>query len=183
MTSIINHKDTETSLVTFYETHEQAEQAINKLEAAGYNLKQLSIVATNLYTTENVIGYYNVYDRMKEWGGLGAFWGGFWGMLFGAATFSVPWLDIAVLPGIVASILTGIFVALVTAFLGISGAALYSLIRPKRKIVKYEQNVLAAKYMLLAKGNEQEINLAQEVLDVKVPKENSEFLNVDPISI
>jgi hypothetical protein len=37
-----------------------------------------------------VIGYYNAGDRMKYWGKLGAFWGGFWGLLFGSAFFLIP---------------------------------------------------------------------------------------------
>jgi len=28
---------------------------------------------------EQVVGYYNTGDRMKYWGKVGAFWGGFWG--------------------------------------------------------------------------------------------------------
>ena len=29
-------------------------------------------------------------DRMKYWGKLGTFWGGLWGLLFGAAFFAIP---------------------------------------------------------------------------------------------
>jgi len=39
---------------------------------------------------EHVVGYYNTGDRMAYWGKLGAFWGGFWGLLFGSAFFWVP---------------------------------------------------------------------------------------------
>ena len=39
-----------------------------------------------------MVGYYNTGDRMKHWGKLGAFWGGIWGMLFGAAFFAIPGL-------------------------------------------------------------------------------------------
>ena len=40
--------------------------------------------------SEQVVGYYNTGDRMKRWGKTGAFWGGFWGLLFGSAFFAIP---------------------------------------------------------------------------------------------
>jgi hypothetical protein len=32
----------------------------------------------------------NAGDRMKCWGKMGAFWGGFWELLFGSALFAIP---------------------------------------------------------------------------------------------
>ena len=42
-------------------------------------MKSLSIAAKDMHTDEHVVGYYNAGDRMKYWGKLGAFWGGFSG--------------------------------------------------------------------------------------------------------
>ena len=39
---------------------------------------------------EDVVGFYNTGDRMMYWGKMGAFWGGLWGMLFGAAFLVIP---------------------------------------------------------------------------------------------
>jgi hypothetical protein len=58
-----------------YDTHKQAEQAVEELQASGYNLKKLSIVGQAAHTEEKVVGYYNLGDRMLSWGGTGAFWG------------------------------------------------------------------------------------------------------------
>ena len=55
-------------------------------------MKSLSIAARNTHTDEHVVGYYNAGDRMKYWGKMGAFWGGFWGLLFGSAMFAIPGL-------------------------------------------------------------------------------------------
>ncbi|HEY7087071.1 MAG TPA: hypothetical protein VH518_03215 [Tepidisphaeraceae bacterium] len=65
----------------------EAEAAIKELQKAGFNMRKLSIVGKDYH---HVIGYYNTGDRMKFWGKLGAFWGGFWGLLFGSAMFFVP---------------------------------------------------------------------------------------------
>jgi hypothetical protein len=70
------------SVVATYDTHEQADLAVKELQQAGVDMKSLSIAAKDSYTDEHVVGYYNVGDRMKYWGKLGAFWGGFWGLLF-----------------------------------------------------------------------------------------------------
>ena len=49
-------------------------------------------VGKGYHTDEQVVGYYNTGDRMKYWGKVGAFWGGFWGLLFGSAFFMIPGL-------------------------------------------------------------------------------------------
>jgi hypothetical protein len=64
----------ENSMVALYDTHEEAEQAVKKLQKSGFDMKQLSIVGKDYHTAETVVGYYNIGDRMKSWGGTGAFW-------------------------------------------------------------------------------------------------------------
>ena len=78
------------SVVAIFESHERAEDAIRELQKSGFDMKKLSIIGKDYHTEENVVGYYNTGDRMKYWGKLGAFWGGFWGLLFGSAFFWVP---------------------------------------------------------------------------------------------
>lgn len=65
----------ENEMVAIYDTHGDAEQAIKELQKGGYDMKNLSIVGRDYDIDENVVGYYNTGDRMKEWGGNGAFWG------------------------------------------------------------------------------------------------------------
>ena len=74
------------SVVAIYETHSQAEEAVKELQRSGFDMKKMSIVGKDYHTDEHVVGYYNAGDRMKYWGKQGAFWGGLWGMLFGAAS-------------------------------------------------------------------------------------------------
>ena len=68
----------------------EAETAVKELQKSGFDMKKLSIIGRDYHTDEHVIGYYNAGDRMKYWGKLGAFWGGFWGLLFGSAFFLIP---------------------------------------------------------------------------------------------
>ena len=78
------------STVAIFKSHLETETAIKELQQAGFDMKKLSIVGRDYHTDEHVVGYYNAGDRMKYWGKLGAFWGGFWGLLFGSAFFWVP---------------------------------------------------------------------------------------------
>ena len=68
-------------------THISAEAAIRELQKAGLDMKILSVVGKDYHSDERVVGYYNTGDHMKAWGKIGAFWGGLWGLLFGAAFF------------------------------------------------------------------------------------------------
>ena len=83
-------KSDKNSVVAIFESHGQAEDAIRELQKDGFDMKKLSIVGKDYHTEEHVVGYYNAGDRMKYWGKLGAFWGGFWGLLFGSAFFWIP---------------------------------------------------------------------------------------------
>src|SRR5580698_3607789 len=78
------------SVIAVYDSHTDAEQAVAKLSASSFDIKKVSIIGKDYHTEENVVGYYTTGDRMKSWGGIGAFWGGIWGLLFGAGFFLIP---------------------------------------------------------------------------------------------
>ena len=101
------------SVVAVYKTHTAAEEAIKELQRSGFDMKKMSIVGKDYHTDEHVVGYYNAGDRMKYWGKMGAFWGGFWGLLFGSALFAIP--------GIGPILVAGPLVAWIVA--GLEGAA------------------------------------------------------------
>jgi hypothetical protein len=128
-------------------------------------MKSLSIAAKDIHTDEHVVGYYNVGDRMKYWGKLGAFWGGFWGLLFGSAAFSIPGIG----PILVAGPLVGwIIAALEGAALvgGVSavGAGLVSIGIPKDSVLKYDVALKSDKYLLVVHGTPGEIANAKDVI-------------------
>ena len=73
----------------------------------GLRYEELSIVGKDYHTEEQVVGYYQTGDRMKYWGKLGAFWGGLWGILFGAAFFWIPGIGPLVVAGPLVSAIVG----------------------------------------------------------------------------
>ena len=76
--------------VAIFNTHGEAENAVKELQKSGFDMKKLSIVGKDYHTEEQVVGYYHTGDRMKYWGKLGAFWGGLWGIFFGAGLLLDP---------------------------------------------------------------------------------------------
>ncbi len=153
------------SVVAIYETHVEAEEALKKLQHAGVDMKKLSIVGKDYHTEENVVGYYNAGDRMMRWGSSGAFWGGFWGLLFGSAFFAIPGLGPVLVAGpLVAWIVGALEGAVVVGGLGAIGAGLYSVGIPKDSIVEYESAIKSDKFLLLAHGTQQDIDTARDIM-------------------
>jgi len=126
-------------------------------------MKQLSIVGQNYHTDENVVGYCNMGNRMQKWGGIGAFWGGLWGLLFGSAFFIIPEVGPLLIAGpFVASLVGALEGAVAVGGVSVLGAALVSLGVPKDRILEYETEIKAGKFMLLVHGIAAEIETAKE---------------------
>jgi len=158
----MNPKD---SVAAIYNTHEQAEHAVKELQEAGVDMKSLSIVGRDTHTDEHVVGYYTAGDRMMYWGKVGAFWGGFWGLLFGAGLFVIPGLGPILAAGpIVAWIVAGLEGAV--AFGGVSaiGAGLVSIGIPKDSVLKYDVALKTDKYVLVIHGTPEEVEKAKDII-------------------
>jgi len=153
-------------VVAVYNTHQEAEETIKELQKSGFDMKQLSIMGRDYHTEENVVGYYNAGDRMKYWGKVGAFWGGFWGLLFGSAFFWVPGLGQILVAGpLVAAIVGALEEAAVVGGLSAVGAGLYSIGIPKDSVIKYETALKAKKFVVIAHGTAKEVKRANEIMN------------------
>lgn len=156
----------EQTAVALYDTHEAAEAAVKELSRAGYDMRQLSIVGADYHTEQHVLGYYTLGQRMKKWGGLGAFWGSIWGLLMGSALFVIPGLGPLLLAGpVVAALVAALEGALLVGGLSALGAALVSLGVPEHEALRYETELKAGKFLLLAHGTAAEVERAREILN------------------
>jgi uncharacterized membrane protein len=153
------------SVVAIYDTHERAEHAIKELQEAGVDMKSLSIAARDTHTDEHVVGYYNAGDRMKYWGKVGAFWGGFWGLLFGSAAFAIPGLGPILVAGpLVGWIIAGLEGAVVVGGVSAVGAGLASIGIPKDSVLKYEVALKSDKFLLLVHGTPDAVAKARDII-------------------
>jgi uncharacterized membrane protein len=152
--------------VAVFHSHEAAEKAIRELEKSGFDMKTLSIVGKDYHTEEHVVGYYNAGDRMLYWGQLGAFWGGFWGLLLGSAFFWVPGVGQVLVAGpMVLWIVGALEEAVVVGGLSALGAALFSIGIPNDSVVQYETAVKNGKLVLVAHGTPEDVERARKILD------------------
>jgi hypothetical protein len=107
---------------------------------------------------------------MKYWGSMGAFWGGIWGMLFGAAFFVIPGIGPILVAGpLVAWIIGALEGAAVVGGLSALGAGLYSIGIPKDSVVQYETALKSDKFIVLAHGTAEDVANARDVLQTTHP--------------
>ncbi len=158
------------SVVAVYRTHSEADQAVKELQRGGVDLRKLSIVGKGYHTDEHAVGYYNTGDRMMYWGKMGAFWGGFWGLLFGSAFFMIPGLGPILAAGpVVAWIVGALEGAAVVGGVSALGAGLYSMGIPKDSIVKYETAIKTDQFLLIAHGTTAEVAKAKDIIETTHP--------------
>jgi hypothetical protein len=160
----------EDSVVAVYQTHTDADRAVKDLQRDGVDMRKLSIVAKGYHTDEHAVGYYNAGDRMKYWGKAGAFWGGFWALLFGSAFFMIPGLGPILAAGpVVAWIVGALESAVVVGGFSALGAGLYSIGIPKDSIVKYEAAIKTDQFLLIAQGTAAEVVKVKDIINSTHP--------------
>jgi uncharacterized membrane protein len=158
------------AVVAVYGTHTEAEEAVKELQRAGTDMRTLSIVGKDSHTDEHAVGYYNTGDRMKYWGKIGAYWGGFWGLLFGSAFFAIPGIGPVLAAGpVVAWIVGALEGAAIVGGVSALGAGLYSIGIPKDSIVQYELAIKMDKFLLIVHGTASEVEKARGIIQSTRP--------------
>jgi hypothetical protein len=157
--------DTIDSALYVFSTHAEAEGAIRSLGKAGFDVKKLSLVGKGYHSEEHPIGFYTVGDRVRAWGGTGAFWGAIWGLLVAPAVFFLPGFGLVAMAGPVVSALLGALEgAAVVGGVSVIGAALTTVGVPKNQTIKYETALKADKYVLIVHGGAEETASARSIL-------------------
>jgi uncharacterized membrane protein len=171
------------AVVAVFDTHPEAEAAVKELQKGGFDMKKLSVVGKDYHTEEQVVGYYNAGDRMKYWGKMGALWGGFWGLLFGAAFFWVPGIGPLLIAGpLTAAIVGALENAVVVGGVSALGAGLYSIGIPKDSVVRYESAIKVDKYLVVAHGTAAEVARGKDILKIMKPVVLDEHARATPES-
>ena len=153
------------SAVFVFDTHAAAEDAIRTLGQSGFDMKTLSLVGKGYHSEEKPMGFYTAGDRIKAWGGTGAFWGGIWGLLLAPAVFVLPGLGLVGMAGpLVATLVGALEGAVVVGGLSALGAALTQVGVPKDQVIKYGAALKVDKYLLVVHGSAGDQEKARSVL-------------------
>lgn len=153
------------SVIGVYDTMSKAEEAIRTLSRSGFPITQISITAQNLESEKEVHGYITAGDVAKTVAGTGAWVGGLFGLLAGAAFIWVPGFGPLVEAGSLAAVLMG--GAEGAAVGAVGGGLLGSLVGwgvSKKHIIKYEEHLKGGKYLVIAHGNAEEMTRAHNIL-------------------
>jgi hypothetical protein len=149
-----------------FNTHVEAEEAIQALHRSGFDVKKLSLVGKGYHSEEHPLGFYTAGDRIKSWGGMGAFWGGIWGLLFAPAVFFLPGIGLVAMAGpMVAALVGALEGAAVVGGVSALGAALSQIGVPENQAIKYETALKVDKYVLMVHGSAEEVAKAHSVLE------------------
>ena len=148
-------------VVGVFSSHDQAEQAVHRLIEAGIPADHISLVAQGLEVRERLQGYITTGDVAREGAATGAWAGGLFGLLAGAAFLWVPVLGPLIVVG-----------PLVTAALGAaSGGAAGGLLGAimgrqveKERIPKYQAAIQAGKVLVVVHGTPEETEKARRIM-------------------
>lgn len=151
--------------VAIFETHDDAERALHALNNAGIDLRKISIVGRDYQTEEHATGFYKLGDRMRFFGGLGAFWGTLAGILLGAFVMFIPVFGHLIVLGPLAStIVAGLEGAALGGATGALVGALTAIGVPRNSAIRYELAVEANKFLVTVQGGRDDIERAEQVL-------------------
>lgn len=151
--------------VYVFDTHLEAEEAIHALRRADFDVTKLSLIGKGYHSEEHPVGFYTIGDKIRSWGGVGAFWGGIWGLLLAPAVFFLPGLGLVAMAGPVGvALVAALEGAVVLGGISALGAALTQIGVPKDQVIKYETAIKVDKYVLLVHGTAEDEVKARGVL-------------------
>jgi uncharacterized membrane protein len=162
---------TVSSVIAVFPDHESAENAIEMLNEEGFPMSKLSIVGRDFVVREKPIGFASPGYFAKEGASTGAFVGGLFGMLLGAAFLVLPGVGPMVIAGpLLGALLGGLEGAVAGAAVGALSGALIGWGVSREKALVYETEVKAGKFLLIARGTPEEIARAKVLLETSSPE-------------
>lgn len=170
-------------IVAVYRNEIEAKDVLKRLMDMNCPMDMISVLGQIHASGDDTLGIYhlNIGERIQAWGKYGAFWGGLWGVLVGAAgLFIIPGLGPVAAAGfIVETLVTGVAVG-VSA---IAGAATLSQLAitfhrigiPEETIFTLHQAIQDGKYVLLLRGTELELTQWRGILESVNPLKIDDF--------
>jgi hypothetical protein len=162
-------------LVALFDRQPEAERSVQMLIERDFPMDMLSVLGKGESGGDDPLGLYysSVGERMKGWGSMGAFWGGLWGLLAGAAgLFVIPGIGPVLAAG---PVVEAIAAALAGAGLGggaMAGAAAASQLTvamhrsgvPEEKLEILQNAIEQGHYLLMLRLDEKEAAKWQALL-------------------
>ncbi len=130
-------------------------------------MQNLSIIGKDFQAVERPLGFVTTGDVAKSGAKVGAWTGGLFGLLVGAAFLILPGVGPVVIAGpLAAALLGGIEGAMAGAAFGGLTGALVGLGISKDKAIRYESQVKAGKFLVTLRGDGPQIERAKSLFAV-----------------
>jgi hypothetical protein len=153
------------SVIGVYGSMPQAEDAVRALDKGDFPIQHISMVAQDLQSEKQVHGYVTAGDLAKGGAATGAWMGGLFGLLIGAAFIWVPGFGPLLVAGPLAAMLLG---GIEGALAGAAGGGLMGALVgwgvSEKHILKYEEHVKGGKYLVIAHGTSDQVMMARDIL-------------------
>ena len=154
-----------TSIVAVYADHAAAEKAVRQLHEAGLAMRDLSIIGRDFQMSEEPVGFISSGDYAKAGAETGAWFGGLFGLLVGAAFLILPGVGPVVVAGpLAAALLAGLEGAIAGTALGTLAGALVGWGIPKDRAIKYETQIKGGKFLVVVRGVPEVLTRARSLL-------------------
>lgn len=144
------------AVVAVYATEGDLASAIKHLEQERFDMSKISVLGKGMTEERHVIGFETPANHTARW----AKWGGLWGWVFGAFFF-IPGIGHVAIGGYLLYLLVTVGIG---AAGGALGGALTSVGIPKDGIPRYEADLHADRFLVIAHGTPSEVERAREVL-------------------
>ena len=153
------------SLLCVSNTHADAEAVIRLRSDSGVDMIKLSLLGKGYHSEEHPLGFCTAKDKIRAFGGVGAFWGGLRGLLLAPAVFVIAGFGLIAMGGpVVAALFAALEGAVLVGGASAVGAALPMIGVPKHFVIKYETALKSEKYVLIMHGNSDELSRARAIL-------------------
>src|SRR5271166_4700552 len=159
-----------TSIVAVYPDHAAAEKAVRQLHQAGFAMCDLSIIGRDFQMTEEPVGFISAGDCAKAGAETGAWFGGLFGLLVGAAFLILPGVGPVVVAGPLAAAVAGLEGAIAGTALGTLAGALVGWGIPKDRALKYVTQIKGGKFLVVVRGVPEVITRARSLLAPETPE-------------
>jgi hypothetical protein len=138
---------------------------VRDLDRTKFPITQVSVIAQNLESEQQIKGYVTAGDVAGQGAGAGAWIGGLFGLLAGGAFLLVPGVGPVVVAGSLAAVLLG---GAEGAAVGAVGGGLFGALAgwgiSRQHILKYTEHLQGGKYLVIANGTTEEIARAEQIL-------------------
>jgi hypothetical protein len=149
------------SIIAVYPDHDSAEDAVRRLQAEGVDMKNVSIIGKDFQAVEKPVGFVTTGSVAKDGAKVGAWSGGIFGLLVGAAILIVPGVGPVI---IAAALLGGVEGALGGAAMGGLTGALVGLGVSKDKAIRYQSEVNTGRFLVTLEDDSAQVERAKFLL-------------------